>query len=123
MNVLAFSIPMPPSANSLFATDFKTKRRFMSKQYKAWRDAASVQLKADWQRTGSPKFERHLSLTVHLGLNYASDIDNRLKPLMDLLAKSIPDFPDDRYVDRISIERVKGITDARVLILQGSPLS
>ena len=122
MNSFAFSVPMPPSVNAMFATDFKTKRRFMSKAYKAWRDAAGLSVALDWRRAGSPRFERHLSLTVHLGLNYASDIDNRVKPLLDLLAKSIPDFPDDRYIDRISVERVKGIDNARVLILQGAPL-
>ena len=119
MNTFAFSVPMPPSVNAMFATDFKTKRRFMSKAYKAWRDAAAMSVALDWRRAGSPRFERHLSLTVHLGLNYASDIDNRCKPLLDLLKHAIPDFPDDRYIDRISIERVKDIAGARVLIMQG----
>lgn len=122
MNSFAFSVSMPPSVNSMFATDFKTKRRFMSKAYKAWREGAAKDVGDQWRRAGSPRFERHLSLTIHLGLNYASDIDNRVKPLLDLLAKSMPDFPDDRYIERISVERVKGIDGARVLILQGAPL-
>lgn len=122
MNSFAFSVPMPPSANSMFATDFKTKRRFMSKQYSAWRKAAAQSVALDWRRCGSPKFERHLSLTIHIGLNYTGDISNRIKSIEDLLPHAIPDFPDDRYIDRITIERVKGIDGARVLILQAGPL-
>ena len=42
-----------------------------------------------------------------------------MKAVEDLLAKAIPDFPDDRYIDRISVERVPGMVGARVLIMQG----
>lgn len=120
MTSFFFSVSMPPSANSMFATDFKTKRRFISKQYAAWRKVQAEALSDFWRLAGSPKFERHLSLTVHLGLNYQSDLDNRLKPILDLLGKAIPDFPDDRYIDRITVERTPGIEGARVLIVQGS---
>ena len=30
------TIPMPPSVNGLYATDFRTKRRFKSKAYVTW---------------------------------------------------------------------------------------
>jgi Holliday junction resolvase RusA-like endonuclease len=121
MNSFAVSVPMPPSANMMFATDFKTKRRFRSKVYTAWRDSTAKAVKVEWQRQGAPKFEPPLALTIHLGLNYQSDIDNRIKPLLDLLDKSIPDFPNDRYIDRIEVERVKGLDGARLLIVQGAP--
>ena len=121
MNSFAFSTSMPPSVNSMFATDFKTKRRFISKDYAAWRKAEALSVGQSWRRSGSPKFENHLSLTVHLGLNYRSDIDGRLKALCDLLAHAIPDFPDDRYIDHITVERTPGIDGARVLIMQGYP--
>lgn len=120
MNSFAFSVPMPPSANNMFATF--NGRRIPSREYKAWRASASDQVALDWRRSGSPKFERHLSLTVHLGLNYKGDIDNRLKPILDMIGKAIPDFPDDRYIDRVAVERVPGIDGARVLIMQAAPL-
>lgn len=121
MNCFAFSVPMPPSSNAMFATDFKTKRRFITKDYAAWRRSAAGAVNEAWKKQGSPKFERGLSLTIHLGLNYQSDIDNRIKPLLDLLDKSIPDFPNDRYIERIEIERASDVTGARVLVMQLQP--
>lgn len=124
MNSFAFSVSMPPSTNNLFATVMvKGKmRRIISRAYKAWRALEAPLVAEQWRKAGSPLFEKHLSLTIHLGLNYQSDIDGRCKAICDLLPHAIPGFVDDRYIDRITIERVKGIDNARVLILQGSPL-
>ena len=120
MNSFAFSISMPPSVNAMFATDFRTKRRFMSKEYSAWRNGESRAVHEAWVKAGKPKFERPVALTIHLGLNYKSDIDNRVKPILDLLDKSIPNFPNDRYIDRLTVERHRDIYGARVLIMQGA---
>jgi Holliday junction resolvase RusA-like endonuclease len=117
MNSFAFSLSMPPSANMMFATDFKTKRRFVSKEYKAWKALEGPQLTNNWRRAGSPKFVRPIMLTIHLGLNYQSDVDNRIKPILDLLS-AIPDFPNDRYIDRLEVERIPEIQGARVFIMQ-----
>lgn len=120
MNSFAFSISMPPSANNMFATVIiKGKvRQIISRDYKAWKKGEAEKLVASWRAAGAPAFDRHLALTIHLGLNYKGDIDNRVKPITDLL-RAIPDFPDDRWIDRISVERVPGLNGARVLIMQG----
>lgn len=119
MTSFAFSVSMPPSVNQMFATDFRTKRRFMSKAYSAWRETEKETVNQAWLTAGKPQFAPPLALTIHLGLNYQSDIDNRVKPILDLLDKSIPGFPNDRYIDRIEVERVKELSGARVLIVQG----
>jgi hypothetical protein len=123
VNSFAFSVSMPPSSNNMFATVIiKGKpRRIISREYKAWRKAETDKLTLHWQRSGSPRFERHLSLTIHLGLKYTGDISNRVKAIEDLLAQAIPDFPDDRYIDRLKVERCPGMDGARVLIMQGCP--
>lgn len=123
MNMLAFSLPMPPSTNSLFATDFRTKRRFMSKEYSAWRTEAVGLINLAWQQNGHPSFLRHMSLTIHVGLNYAGDIANRIKAVEDAICEAIPDFPNDRYFDVVTIERVPGLNGARVLVGQLAPPS
>jgi len=123
MNALAFSLPMPPSTNNMFATDFRTKRRFMSKEYAAWRDEAVGLINLAWQQNGHPAFLRHLSLTIHVGLTYVGDISNRIKAVEDAIGEAIPDFPNDRYFDRVVIERVPGLDGARVLIGQLAPPS
>lgn len=119
MNSFAFSVSMPPSSNNMFAT--YNGRRIISREYKAWRALEEANLAIQWRRCGSPAFERHLWLTIHLGLNYKGDIDNRVKPLLDLLGKAIPDFPNDRWIDRITVDRSPGLDGARVLIMQGAP--
>jgi hypothetical protein len=121
MNMLAFSLPMPPSTNNLFATDFKTKRRFITKAYREWRDEAEPLINLAWQRAGHPEFERHMSLTIHIGLTYIGDISGRIKAIEDAIGKAIPGLPDDRYYDRVVIERVPGLDGARVLLGQLAP--
>lgn len=116
MNVLAVSLPMPPSSNNMFATF--NGRRIISREYKAWRAGVKTVINAAWLQQGKPKFEPHLSLTIHLGLNYRGDISNRIKAIEDALGNSIPGFPDDRYIDKIDIERTPGIDGARILIQQ-----
>lgn len=116
MNVLAFSLPMPPSSNNMFATF--NGRRIISREYKAWREGARADILDAWTAQGQPKFQPHLSMTLALGLNYRGDISNRVKAVEDALSV-IPGFPDDRWIDRIEIERVPGIDGARIFIQQG----
>jgi len=121
MNVFACGLPLPPSANGLFATDFKTKRRFISKEYASWKKEAARVLIDAWERQGSPKFDRHLQAIIYVGLNYRSDISGRIKAIEDALVQNIPGFPDDRYIDRIEVERVAGLEGARIIITQLAP--
>lgn len=123
MNVFAITLPMPPSANNMFATvTIKGKeRRIVSREYKAWRQEAGSVISNAWRSQGKPKFDKHLSLTIHIGLNYNGDISNRIKGVEDAIKESIPDFPDDRWIDRIEIERVPGIVGARVMVQQAQP--
>lgn len=118
MNVFAVTLPMPPSANNMFATF--NGRRIISRDYKAWRSEASFIIASAWRQQGQPRFDKHLALTIHIGLNYKGDISNRIKGVEDAIKESIPDFPDDRWIDRIEIERVPGIVGARVLVQQAS---
>ena len=41
---MKITLPFPPSVNGLYATNFKTKRRFKSKQYGEWLNVATVEL-------------------------------------------------------------------------------
>jgi len=116
MNVFAFSVSMPPSANNMFAT--YNNRRIISREYKAWREKEEAAVFEAWLRQGAPAFERPVGVTIHLGLGFRGDIDNRIKPIIDLLGKAIGDFPNDRYINRIEVERVPGIDGARVLVMQ-----
>ena len=121
MNTFSITLPMPPSSNNLFATDFKTKRRFITKDYTKWRECAAKRIADSHAAQGAPTFDRHLQLIIHVGLDYRSDVCGRVKAIEDLLVKSIPGFPDDRYIDRLEVERVPGIKGARVQVIQLAP--
>lgn len=112
---MTFDLPMPPSANNLFATDFRTKRRFVSKAYAAWKIAAAEKLGAQYAAYGAPPVHRPVAVHIRLGINYRSDIAGREKALVDLLVAHV-DMPDDRYIERMLIERDPSITGAVVTI-------
>jgi len=112
---MTFDLPMPPSVNACFATDFRTKRRFASKAYTAWKAEAGEKLMAQYAAYGAPAVHRPIALNIRLGLNYQSDIANREKPLTDLLVAKL-DMADDRYIERIVIERDQSITGVLVTI-------
>jgi len=115
---MEFALPMPPSVNAMFATDWRTKRRFRTKAYSTWHKVASDTLGSQYAAYGAPAVHRPVAISIRLGLNYQSDIANREKALTDLLVSTI-DMPDDRYIDRIVIERDPTIEGAIVAINGG----
>lgn len=104
--MLTIALPMPPTANHMFVNSLRGGRH-ASKAYKAWREDAGWTAKSAWQAAGSPKFSGRLRLTIQLGLAFNADISNRVKPIEDLLVKSIPDFPDDCWNDEIIVRRAE----------------
>lgn len=112
---MTFDLPMPPTANNLFVTDKRTMKRFPSPAYKAWKKAAGDVLGSQYAAYGAPAVHRPVRLSIKLGLNYQSDIANREKALTDLLVATL-DMPDDRYIERLEIERDQSIAGARVTI-------
>lgn len=117
---MTFDLPMPPSVNACFATDFKTRRRFATKAYGDWKRAAGDKLMVQYAAYGAPAIHKPIALSIRLGLNYQSDIANREKPLTDLLVDRL-DMADDRYIERIVIERDQSIEGA-IITIEGNAL-
>jgi hypothetical protein len=114
---MTFDLPMPPTSNSMFATvTIKGKpRRITTREYKAWRKLAGDALGAQYAAYGAPSVHKPVELHIRLNLNYQSDIANREKAITDLLVAGI-DMPDDRYIERIVIERDRTVSAAVVTI-------
>lgn len=112
---MTFDLPMPPSSNNLFATF--NGRRIVSREYKAWRKAAGDTLGAQYARYGTPELSKPIHVHIRLNLNHQSDIGNREKAITDLLVATL-DMPDDRYIDRIVIERDRAV-EAAVVTIEG----
>ena len=113
--IFTADLPMPPSANNMFAT--YNGRRIISRAYKAWRKEAGASVLEQWQAADQPTIGKPYSVYIQLNLNHQSDIANREKAITDLLVKEIPGFPGDQWVNRMLIERNRQIEGARVEVV------
>ena len=95
-------LPLPPSANNLFATDKKTGRRFPVPEYKAWRTEAGYKIKQSMRVHGWAE------IFIHVPASMRGDIDNRIKPILDLMVEH-GCIDDDKWAWRIVIERSHSI--------------
>jgi hypothetical protein len=121
--IFTADLPLPPSSNMMFATDFKTKRRFISKAYSAWKKEAAATLLEQWRAADQPVIGQPYQVHIELNVNHQGDIANREKAITDLLVATIPGFPGDQWVNRMLIERNRDIPAARVevMTLPGGP--
>jgi len=110
---MTFDLPMPPSVNNMYATF--NGRRIPSREFKAWKIAAADTLGSQYAAMGSPSVHKPVALSIRLGLNYRGDISNRIKAVEDLLVDTL-DMPNDRYIERILVERDQSIEGAVVTI-------
>ena len=108
---MSANLPLPPSINEAFIVFRRggKEHRAKSPKYAAWQKDVVRFLVA----TCKPVEAERYAITIDLGINYRSDIDNRVKPVLDALvvAKMIT---DDRYVDRIVVQRDESVDGCRV---------
>lgn len=83
-------LPVPPSVNAMFANRKAPKKgqrgRIITREYLAWLQAAGLSLNCvdPRQRTfGGMK----VAVTILLPEKMRGDVDNRIKPVLDLLQK------------------------------------
>lgn len=116
--ILTIDLPLPPSANHLFA-NAHGGGRVKTAAYKGWIEEARYHVITAWRAAGKPEVGREtpMSLTLRLGLTERRrDASNCTKAIEDVLVKELP-IPDDRYNDRILIERDETLAGiARVTI-------
>lgn len=99
-------LTLPPSANHLFV-NLKQGGRAKSQVYKAWREEARYHVLTAWRACGKPEWPKNqpLALRIRLGLEGRHrDMSNCIKALEDVLVAELP-VPDDRWNDRLLIER------------------
>ena len=91
----------PPTINTAFATDFKTRRRYKTPKYSAWIAEALAEL----QEQEIKRFDGDYCVEIYIPLKFRrsnADIDNMVKPTLDLLVKAGA-TPDDRYLYGVTI--------------------
>lgn len=116
--VFAVNLPLPPSANALFA-NAKGRGRVKTKAYKAWLDEARYHLITAWRAAGKPEWPTAtpMQIVIRLGIEGRTrDAGNCVKAIEDALVRELP-IPDDRWNDRLLIERDESIPGlARVIV-------
>lgn len=76
-------LPYPPSVNQLYATNWKTKRRFKTKRYEDWIAEAGWMLRSQRPRHHDGKVA--VTYLIKRPDNRPRDIENLTKALGDLL--------------------------------------
>lgn len=97
--MIQLDLPMPPSVNALFA-NVKGKGRVKTAAYRKWREQAGWDVIAQG-RPNQPvgKYEMELALKRPRA---GCDIDNRIKPVADLLQEQRV-IQDDKHCTRITV--------------------
>lgn len=96
------TLPLPPSVNSYWG--FHGSKRFLTPQAKEfkWR------VHKAFYDSGQAKFTIHqrleVSITLHFKDKRTTDIDNRVKSLLDALTQAYV-FPDDSQIDSLHVYR------------------
>jgi Holliday junction resolvase RusA-like endonuclease len=104
---------LPPSVNSCFYTDFAHKTRHKSAEYRQFiRDCKSF-------IKGSFTYTEHIGVEINLffGTKRKNDIDNRIKPVLDMLTY-YGVIRDDALVTRLVVEKYyrKGDPETRISV-------
>ncbi len=104
MRAVTLVIPLPPSANALFA-NVPRKGRVRTAAYRRWSVAA-----LSWMWTckpvgGFPFFDGPFSVQIAVPLKMRGDVDNRVKPILDFLKKPAGLVDDDSKTFGATITR------------------
>lgn len=108
--VLSFVLPLPPSLNGAFRNGDGKRGRFKTAPYRQWIAHARMQLASNRNRIAGP-FDASLSLPEKM----RGDIDNRIKPILDLLV-SVGIVDDDRHCQSIFVRRAPGLLDTQCVV-------
>ena len=98
---IVLRVPIPPSTNNLFAT--VDHRRIKTKAYRDWLKDAGWQIKIQCRLL--PSFTRPgVRVLIEVDAPRVSDLDNRIKAMLDLLVY-VHVLADDSLVDHLTIIR------------------
>lgn len=101
-------LPLPPSTNNLFI-NLPGKGRVKSGAYKAWQRQASAALTfASWDMPAKP-----YNVTIRLNMDHRGDIDNRVKPVLDLLVTHHV-ISGDQWVNELHVYRDRTVSECVV---------
>lgn len=102
-------LPVPPSTNNLFINARNGRGRILSPDYKAWRKVAAKALTMSaWDMPSRP-----YDVTIRVNVNHQSDIDNRIKAVLDFLVEHKV-IDGDQWVNALHVYRDRTIVGCTV---------
>ena len=108
-----FLLPWPPSVNAIWRV--RHGRNIVAAEYRRWRDAAGKELII--QRPRAFKGPVEVSIRLCAPHNRTWDLDNRVKPLFDLLVNcQVVEGDDHRTIRKYDVATAKGFCGARVTV-------
>lgn len=121
-DALHITIPMPPSINACFGTNWNTKRRFKSKKYEEWIEVCDVLLMArNFRIRGDSWLAVEYKLYTNIynkdGTKKKKDTENYIKPISDYLTHKIEGF-DDHRIKTMSVTKYQSDRDEVDIILR-----
>ena len=97
------TVPLPPSANNLFFNR-RTGGRAKSTAYRQW--LATCQGEVLAQRVQAFPARRSMQINIAVELDRKRDLDNTIKPLIDML-QAAGVIENDKWVDSIHATRYR----------------
>lgn len=113
--MLCINLPTPPSANSLYATNFKTKRRFKTKEYEAWIKLAESWLLIQKRQWKGREVKGRAKIHIRVPEALRGDVSNRTKAPEDMLVR-MGITSDDRNNYTVTTGRDPNLTHCVVTI-------
>ena len=106
-------LPWPPTSNSMLTV--WRGRKIASERYKQWISEARIGMQLQRQRPVKGPVEILIQLSSPTRRIY--DLDNRIKPILDLLVGlDLIESDDMNTVTRIVVEKGEGFTGAWILV-------
>jgi Holliday junction resolvase RusA-like endonuclease len=114
-----FKIPAPPSLNASYKNIGRGRAK--TGKYKAWCDMADLELACQ----KPPRFNQRVDVSIYLPEpSRNSDIDNRIKPVMDSLVRvGVIENDDNRFVRSVRAAWSEDESEARVIIYYAPSVS
>lgn len=112
-----FLLPWPPTANSMWKHISRkgSGQHYLSERYKAWKDAAGKELMV--QRAKMVTGPVRILIGLCAPTNHAWDLDNRVKPILDLLVNCMVIEEDNTSIVREIVVQTADQVGAHVTVI------
>ena len=100
-------LPKPPSINHIYGYTSRGgfARSYITKEGKEWFEKAGKELKKQWNKRVPIKTEVEVYIELYTAY-YRQDVDNILKPILDLLEKETI-IENDSQVTMLNVQKYK----------------